>query len=455
MQITVSRQTSFSINDLPRAVLEHVMDRLTFPNPVYQEAEKRGFSTGKISPVIHGYEFTKSQVFVPRGFTRQLLLILSKAGLPCQVNDLRRQLPEVVFNFTGHLHPFQKEAVAKVNSRDFGVLTAPTGSGKTVMALALIAARRQPALIIVHNRELLEQWISRIETFLGIPAQEVGIIGGGKRRIGERITVALVQSLYKVAHEVAPHIGFLVGDECHRCPSRTFTEAVSAFDCRYMLGLSATPWRRDRLNRLIWWYLGDKVHEIETTALLDSGHILPAEVVWRKTAFQPEADPSEEYSRMLSELTEDAVRNGLIVRDVARETQNSDGVCLVLTDRKGHAVELVQRLTRKGIEVALLTGDLSMGKRQEAVAAVNTGQAKVLVATGQLIGEGFDCRQLSTLFLATPIKFSGRLIQYLGRVLRPAPGKDRARVYDYLDPVGVLEASARARGRVYENQPPV
>lgn len=172
-------------------------------------------------------------------------------------------------------------------------------------------------------------------------------------------------------------------------------------------------------------------------------------------AFQPEADPSEEYSRMLSELTEDAVRNGLIVSDVARETQKSDGVCLVLTDRKGHAVELMRRLIRKGIEVALLTGDLSMGKRQEAVATVNTGQAKVLVATGQLIGEGFDCRQLSTLFLATPIKFSGRLIQYLGRVLRPAPGKDRARVYDYLDPVGVLEASARARGRVYENHPPV
>ena len=392
---------------------------------------------------------------MPRGFTRQLLLILSKAGLSCEVNDLRRQLPEVVFNFTGHLHPFQKEAFAKVKKRDFGVLTAPTGSGKTVMALALIAARLQPALIIVHNRELLDQWINRIETFLGIPAQEVGIVGGGKRQIGDRITVALVQSLYKVAHEVAPHIGFLVGDECHRCPSRTFTEAVSAFDCRYMLGLSATPWRRDRLNRLIWWYLGDKVHEIETTGLLDSGHILPAEVVWRKTAFQPEADPSEEYSRMLSELTEDAVRNGLIVKDVARETQKSDGVCLVLTDRKGHAVELVQRLTRKGIEVVLLTGDLSMGKRQEAVAAVNTGQAKVLVATGQLIGEGFDCRQLSTLFLATPIKFSGRLIQYLGRVLRPAPGKDRARVYDYLDPVGVLEASARARGRVYENQPPV
>lgn len=253
MQITISKQTSFSVNDMPKAVLEHVMDRLTFPNPVYEEAAKRGFSTRRITPVIQGYELTDRQIFVPRGFTRQLLLIFDKAGFPCQVNDLRRQLPEVAFNFTGKLHPFQKEAVAKVKKRDFGVLTAPTGSGKTVMALALIAARRQPALIIVHNRELLEQWISRIETFLGISAQEVGIIGGGKRRIGKRISVALVQSLYKVAHEVAPHIGFLVGDECHRCPSRTFTEAVSAFDCRYMLGLSATPWRRDRLNRLIWW----------------------------------------------------------------------------------------------------------------------------------------------------------------------------------------------------------
>jgi superfamily II DNA or RNA helicase len=317
------------------------------------------------------------------------------------------------------------------------------------MALALIARHRQPALIVVHTKELLEQWQARIETFLGIPAREVGIIGNGKKRIGDKITVALVQSLYKCAGEIAPHVGHLVIDECHRTPSRTFTEAVTAFDCRYMLGLSATPWRRDGLSRLIYWHLGDKVHEVDKDALVEAGHILEAEVIWRETDFRPTYDPSEEYSRMLSELARDPARNALIAADVAREAGNGGGVCLVLTDRKAHCETLAAFLEGLGVEAAILTGDLGNSARQAVVEALNGGKVKVLVATGQLLGEGFDCRELSTLFLATPIKFNGRLLQYLGRVLRPAPGKERAKVFDYLDPAGVLQNAARARQRVY------
>ena len=104
-----------------------------------------------------------------------------------------------------------------------------------------------------------------------------------------------------------------------------------------------------------------------------------------------------------------------------------------------------------GIAADVLTGDTRDKEREAIVGRLNSGNVKVLVATGQLIGEGFDCRGLSTLFLATPIKFSGRLIQYLGRILRPAPGKDKARVYDFVDVnVGVLRASAKQRQRVYQ-----
>lgn len=238
-------------------------------------------------------------------------------------------------------------------------------------------------------------------------------------------------------------------DEAHRCPSRTFTEAVTAFDSRFMLGLSATPWRRDGLSRLIYWHLGDKVYEVDKAALVEAGHVLQADVVWRETGFEPTFDPSAEYSQMLSELTRDASRNALIAEDVAQEARNGGGVCLVLSDRKAHCEALQAALRGHGIEAHILTGDLTNGDRQAVVAALNDGRVKVLVATGQLIGEGFDCRELSTLFLATPIRFNGRLLQYLGRILRPAPGKDKARVYDYRDPVGVLEAAALARQRVY------
>jgi superfamily II DNA or RNA helicase len=336
-------------------------------------------------------------------------------------------------------------------TRDFGTLAAPTGSGKTVIALALAAQRRQPTLVVVHTKELLDQWVARIETFLGIPPQEVGIIGGGKKRIGQKITVALVQSLYKCAGEVAPHMGFLVVDECHRVPSRTFTEAVTAFDCRFMLGLSATPWRRDRLSRLIYWHMGDKVHEVEKANLVEAGHILPVEVMWRHTDFTPWHDPSTQYSAMLSELTQDPGRNALIADDVAREAANGGGVCLVLTDRRAHCETLVDLLSDRRVEAALLTGDLGNGERQRVIEDLNAGAVKVLVATGQLIGEGFDCPSLSTLFLATPIRFNGRLLQFLGRVLRPAPGKEKALVFDYVDiEVGVLKHAAGARARVYQ-----
>lgn len=438
------------LSRIPGALLVQIKARLTFANPVFLENERRSFSNWDTPREIMGYQVADDELLVPRGFTRQLLNIIHRAGVTCGVDDRRRILPEVDFTFLGELRDFQSEAVEAMAARDFGTLSMPTGAGKTVAALALITKRRQPTLIVVHTTELQAQWVDRIGQFLGIPAHEVGIIGNGKKRIGDKVTVALVQSLYKCAGEIAPHIGHLVVDECHRAPSRTFTEAVTAFDSRFMLGLSATPWRRDGLSRLIHWYLGDVAHEVDKAALVDAGYVLKAEVVWRETDFRPTYDPSEEYSKMLSELTQDAGRNALIASDVAQEAGNGGGVCLVLTDRKAHCDTLVAHLQDWGVDASILTGDLSSAQRQAVVEALNGGRVKVLVATGQLIGEGFDCRALSTLFLASPVKFNGRLLQYLGRVLRPAPEKDRAKVYDYVDShVGVLKNAARVRRYEY------
>lgn len=192
------------------------------------------------------------------------------------------------------------------------------------------------------------------------------------------------------------------------------------------------------------------MHEVDQEALVDAGHVLEAEVIWRKTDFEPTYDPSEEYSLMLAELIKDPGRNALIASDVAREAGNGGGVCLVLSDRKAHCQILVELLAAQGITAAMLTGDLSSKTRQQVVETLNGGGVKVLVATGALVGEGFDCRELSTLFLATPIRFNGRLLQYLGRVLRPAPGKDKARVFDFVDTrVPVLAHAAKCRVRVY------
>lgn len=448
--VTVGARTCLHpVDCIPGAVMARIREKLSIDNPAWLENRKRGRWNGQTPKTLCYFTETPEGLIVPRGFTRQLLDILSGAGIQYSTDDQRRALPEVGFAFKGKLRDYQESAVKAMLGRDFGVLSAPTGSGKTVIGLYLVAARRQPALIVVHTKDLLFQWIERIEAFLGIPAVDVGMIGDGKRRIGERITVALVQSLCKCADEITPVIGHLVVDEAHHCPASTFSEVVSRFDAKYVTGLSATLERRDGLSRVIYFYLGDAGYEIPAKGLQNDGSILKPEVIIRETHFIPSVDPSEDYSRMITELCEDRERNNLIVADVIRELHRGVGVCLVLSDRKNHCRALQRMLQQQGISTALLVGDLSATERQKTVNDINTGNVKVLIATGQLVGEGFDCKVLSSLFLVTPIRFRGRLVQYIGRILRPAPGKGRARVFDYVDPVGVLKNAGRERMRVY------
>ena len=450
--IQIVLKNNLTLRGLSEEVRNLLIEKLTIPNPKYLENARMGRWNRGTPRILRYYrKLPKCGIRIPRGYLRQLILFCRKNGIQYRLTDRRRSLEEIEFSFYGELKPFQEIAVNVMLSRDFGTLNAPTGSGKTVMGLYMLARRKQPALIVVHTKDLAYQWMSRIETFLGIPEAEIGLIGGGKKRIGKAVTVALVQSLYKIAAEVAGEIGFIIVDECHRCPSRTFTEAVTHFDSRYMLGLSATPWRRDKLSRLIFWHLGDVHHEIEGRQLVNTGDILSAEVHFRETNFTPYFDPVNDYSRMLSELTTDDERNRLIADDVAREALISPGTNLVLSDRKKHCETLWSLIKyRNDAACEFLTGDLSEQQRKDIIERLNHGRIKILVATGQLIGEGFDCPNLATLFFATPVRFSGRVLQYIGRVLRPAPGKKKAKIYDYIDiNVDVLVSAARARQKVY------
>jgi superfamily II DNA or RNA helicase len=452
--VTITIKENLRLKDVPPQLMQRLMEKLEFANPKWLENERMGrWNRGTPQSLKFYDKVGRNGLWIPRGYIRHLINACRRLGIEFRLDDQRRRLAPVKFTFKGRLKSFQQIAVDKMLAKDFGTLSSATGSGKTVMALFIIAKRKQPALIVVHNKELAAQWVAQIGTFLGIESDNVGIIGGGKKIVGNKITVSLVQSLYKCADEVAKSIGFLLVDECHRCPSRTFTEAVSEFDSQYMLGLSATPYRRDQLSKLIFWYLGDKHHEVDKGQLIESGDVLPAKVVFCTTDFSTRYDPITEYSKMLAELASNTKRNIQIATDIANEAAKNSGICLILSDRKAHC-ENLQSLLRYRFKLAseLLTGDLDMTERKKVVERVNRGDVQILIATGQLIGEGFDCKGLTTLFLATPIKFSGRLLQYLGRVLRPAPGKKYARVYDYVDVhVEPLKKAARARQRVYRS----
>ncbi|MCP3944049.1 MAG: DEAD/DEAH box helicase [Desulfobacteraceae bacterium] len=429
-----------------------IKEKLTLNNPKFAEAEKRGRYTRGIEPILYFYEESKDSLICPRGAATQIYKICVDIGEHIEFIDNRRSFEPIDFTFSGKLSSLQFPAVESCLKRDFGLLESPTGSGKTTMALYMIAKRKQPALIVVHTKELLNQWMERIEQFLNIPKNEIGIIGSGKFKIGDKITVAMIQTLYKKVHEVADYIGHVVVDECHRCPSRTFTQALTAFDAKFMIGLTATIWRRDKLSKLIFWHIGDVTGRIDKLNLLADGNLCDAQVRWIETKFNTQTDTSEYYSQALAELTEDYQRNRLICDTVAKH--GVSGIMLILSDRKGHCHTLHDiMLKENGIKSEILTGSISQNKREKIIQNLRNGRCKYLIATGQLIGEGFDLPEISTIFLTTPVKFSGRLIQYIGRALRPAPGKNKAVIFDFVDILNpVFEASARSRAFTYAQE---
>lgn len=435
--------------DLPDVVVQAIEADLTLPNPrweqvqTYSRSRRRNFQP----EFVRYYRRSKGVLLMPRGYIHTLRHRLS--GVDHEVVDRTRLLPHVKFPFKKRLHPYQKAAVDDVLARRFGVLEAPPGAGKTVMALNVIARRMQPALIIVHTKELLYQWRARACEFLGMDEEEVGLIGDSQKKVGERLTVAIINSLYKVIEEVKPRVGHLVVDECHHTPARTFTDAVSLFDSTFMLGLSATPYRRDKLTKIIYFYLGDRMHRILPTELQAENRIMRAKLIVRHTgcAYYFDAD---EYQYMVSALVSDKKRNQLIVDDVAARTFASEGgIALVISDRVAHCEEIYAAIRGRGISACLLTGSVRADERARIVEDLNCCRAQVLVATAQLIGEGFDLKHLSSIFLATPVKFTGRVKQYIGRILRVTEGKDEALIYDYLDINGMLKNSFASRMSAY------
>ncbi|HIJ77950.1 MAG: DEAD/DEAH box helicase [Desulfobulbaceae bacterium] len=427
------------------SLLEALKKQLTIDNPQYKDAQKYGRWMGKkLKPHLYFYAQQGDTITFPRGYANQAIL-LARKFMRCapQIIDLRSELAPIDFNFTGQLRPYQQEAIEAITKRDFGVLEAGTGSGKTVIALAVIAKRRQPTLVLVHTKELLYQWVERVQAFLNI---EAGLIGDSKFEI-KPITIAIVNSARKHLDKLAPHFGQICVDECHRVPSTLFTEVVTAFSCRYLLGLSATAFRRDGLTKLIYMYLGDRVHKVDLHDLHQSGAVLKPQFIQRATEFRYVYRGN--YQALMKALTGDKTRNALIVADIVKELEANQGTILVVSDRIKHCEELARLLEQKNRRVVVLTGKLPADQRSAMVEEIRAGEVKVLISTVQLIGEGFDCPDLTTLFLTTPIKFTGRLLQVVGRVLRPAADK-QPRVYDYVDPVGVLSSSAQSRWLTFQ-----
>ncbi len=443
--LTVAGQCCLS--GIPEPFLRALQDNLTIDNPKYKDAKKYGRWVGKnFKQKLLFYELDGESILFPRGFAAQAVALCKKyMGQSPVIEDQRRRLAEIDFNFQGKLRPYQQKAVKDILRRQFGVLVATTGSGKTVIALEVIVRRCQPTLILVHSRELMYQWEERIRQFLGIDA---GLIGDSKFDV-RPLSIAIVNTARRRLDELTPYFGHLVVDECHRVPATLFTEVVKRFDTYFMLGLSATAYRReDGLTRLIYLFMGERSHQVDSGELTAAGAVLKPEFIQKTTDFKYVFRGN--YQALMSSLTKNDLRSQQIADDIYEESMKTEGIILVVSDRVAHCQKLADLLAGKGLKVSVLTGKQTMAERSEIVESVHCGKIKVLISTLQLVGEGFDAAGLSTLFLTTPIKFTGRLQQVIGRIRRPASGK-QPRVIDYVDiNVGVLKNSGRIRRQAYE-----
>jgi len=433
------------LEQIDRDLEKALKDQLTIDNPKYIAARRYGRWIGnKLKAKLYYYEQEPGGLRFPRGFANRAIELCQELGVEPEILDERRRLADHQFSFQAKLRPYQDEAVQMICSRSFGVLEAGTGSGKTVMALAAIARRRQPTIVIVHTKELLYQWRDRIEEFMGI---EAGLIGDSKFEI-QPLTVAIVNSARKRTEELAPRFGHLIVDECHRVPATLFTDVVSHFDSYFLLGLSATAFRSDEgMTKLIYYFMGDRSHSVDPMQHKVSGAVLKPKIRRRTTDFT--YGYRGDYQALITALTKHEGRNRQIAGDILNYVRTDpDSTALVVSDRVSHCNVFVELLQKHQVAVVLLTGQIAPEQRSQIVADVQNGKVQVLVATLQLISEGFDCSGLASLFLTTPITFEGRLVQVIGRILRPAANKVPV-VYDYIDDqVAALRRSSAARQKV-------
>jgi len=299
-------------------------------------------------------------------------------------------------------------------------------------------------------RELLEQWITRLQTLLSLDKKQIGVIGGGKDRRTGIVDVAILQSLNRKG-EIKPFIedyGQVIVDECHHISAFSFEQVLKALKAKYVLGLTATPTRKDGHHPIVFMQCGPIRMRIDAKSQI-SVHGFEHVVIPRYTNFKLENDAPESIQNIYGLLIQDEARNEMIFDDVLRALEEGR-TPILLTGRVAHVDALEKRLTPFVKNVIVLRSGLGRKRRealQKRIVSIPENEERVYIATGKLIGEGFDEPRLDTLFLVHPISWRGTLEQYVGRLHRKHPSKTSVQVYDYVD-VQVPQLLSMFRKRV-------
>ncbi|EIR4727110.1 DEAD/DEAH box helicase family protein [Escherichia coli] len=448
LKITLANQIYFEKAQLPQVLINRLIRLAAFPNPEFYKAQAMRMSVWNKPRVIGCAENYPQHIALPQGCLDSVLSFLRDNNIAAELIDKRFAGTECNAVFMGNLRAEQEEAVSGLLRYDTGVLCAPTAFGKTVTAAAVIARRKVNTLILVHRTELLKQWQERLAVFLQV-GDNIGIIGGGKHKPCGNIDIAVVQSISRHG-EVEPLVrnyGQIIVDECHHIGAVSFSASLKETNARYLLGLTATPIRRDGLHPIIFMYCG----AIRHTAVRpkESPHNL--EVLTRSRFTSGHLPSDARIQDIFREIALDHDRTVAIAEEAMKAFGQGRKV-LVLTERTDHLDEIASVMNSLKLSPFILHGRLSKKKRAMLISGLNAlppDSPRILLSTGRLIGEGFDHPPLDTLILAMPVSWKGTLQQYAGRLHREHTGKSDVRIIDFVDtayPVLLRMWDKRQRG---------
>lgn len=440
-------------------LLAYCKSTLSFPNPDYIKKETMGKWTGNTQRDIVLYERAGNRIYIPFGECQKVYRRFKK-DITLLNNEIAPIRPRK-YESNIRLYNYQKNAVDAIFRAKNGILVAPCGSGKTQMGLEAVARIGGKTLWLTHTTDLLTQSMNRAKQCFGLPASEYGTITAGKVNVGNTITFATVQTASNIdLSQYRDEWDCVVVDECHKCvgsPTQMmmFYKVISVLSARYKIGLTATPYRADGLERCMFALLGDIIHEVPQSAV--AGNTVPVRVKFINTGYKPDVDDITDgdgtlnYANLIEDIVENADRNAIIADEIRHAAES--GAVLVLSDRLQH-LETLEKIVRNGgqltARLGISTTKAEKEKRKNILLRLNNGELNVVFATYKLAKEGLDVPNLRTVVFTTPQKDKTTVIQSAGRVARKADGKKYGTIIDFSDDFGLLYGYEKKRKNYYK-----
>ena len=450
LKIIVGQNITLQKAQLSGPLVGFLKEQLNFLNTEYLTKKRLGISLYQVQKYFRLIDESDKTISLPRGFLSRLLKFLYENNIKYEVSFATPKLPGCKFKSSIKLTDIQQNIVESAMTEKQGVIVAPPGSGKTMMGMELIARHQKPALILVHRKQLLDQWVDRIQTYLNIPKAHIGRFSSTKKAVGKEITVGLLQSFARSKNlaEYRNKFGTIVIDECHHIPAKTFREVIANLNPEFIYGLTATPKRKHNDEQLIYVYIGDIIADMSDYINDDSRRKSSQfETVIRETDLAiPFNWKTDQFELIAKTISYDTTRNALVTNDILEQVKLGRKT-LVLSERKEH-LRILELYLKGQCEVLVFSGDDSTASRTSKLKQIEDGHYQVLLATGQIFGEGMSIKNIESLILAFPFAFEGKLTQYVGRLMHSSSPKV---LIDYHDKhIAFLDRQFKRRERVYK-----